>query len=322
MADLISKTGRIFDIHRLSTHDGPGLRTTVFLKGCSLKCAWCHNPESIHSYDQLQFQPNKCIGCDKCIQVCEQKALSKSEVGISINRDLCNSCMDCSSVCPSGAMNRIGENKNVESIFEEVLQDKLFYVHSGGGITISGGEPLIQKDFSYELLSMARENDIHTALDTSLQCDWSAIETVLPLVDLWLVDLKETDPGRQIDSIGVTDELIRENLEKLIQKIDRENISTKIWIRTPIIPGATAREDNIAGIANIINQYKHSVIERWELCSFNNMCGDKYKKLDLHWKFMDTPLISVSDKKQYLDWAKAYNQTSADVRISGLSLKE
>lgn len=315
-------TGKIFDIHRLSTHDGPGMRTTVFMKGCSLKCTWCHNPESIQGYDEIQWLHNKCIVCGACIQACGYDALTMAEDGrIVINRDKCTRCMDCVKACPTGAMNRLGQGRTVEEVFEEVMQDKLFYENSGGGLTVSGGEPLLQYSYVAELLNRAKTEGIHTAVDTSLQVSKASIDAVLPYVDLWLVDRKETDPVRQKAYLGTTSERMDENLAYLLARLEETDLhKPEIWIRTPLIPGATARDENITEIGRTLVELNSPNISKWELCLFNNLCGDKYKKLDLQWEFDGVPLMTKEDKEHFLMIAiQACGESTLDIKISGMT---
>lgn len=311
--------GKIFDIHRLSTHDGPGMRATVFMKGCSLKCTWCHNPESIHSYDELQWLKNKCIGCGACVKTCHQNALTQSDQGIKIDRNKCNRCMNCVTACPTGAMNKLGENTTVNAVIEEILQDRLFYENSGGGVTISGGEPLLQVDFVLELLVQLKNEGIHTAIDTSLQVPISSITKVMPYVDLWLVDMKETNREKQIGFLGTSTEMIEDNFATLISALPEVNSNGKIWVRTPLIPEMTAREENIVEIGQMVNKMNNGSIELWELCTFNNMCGDKYNKLDLDWSLKNLALLSSEEKVMYDALARDVADGSYDIKVSGLT---
>lgn len=311
--------GKIFDIHRLSTHDGPGMRTTVFMKGCSLKCTWCHNPESIQSYSELKWLSHKCIGCGKCFEACEEGALSYVGDNIVIDRDKCTRCMRCAEVCPTGAMQVIGEFRTVDDIFDEIMQDYLFYVNSGGGVTISGGEPLLQGNFVYNLLKKVHDTGIHTAVDTSMQVKDSVIRKIAPYVDLWLVDLKEMDPSLQEGFIGATDEKIRYNIKLLLNLLERTQSTSKIWIRTPLIPTATAREENVKAIGTLINELNNGYIALWELCTFNNLGGDKYQKLNQEWQFDQVPLMTKDEKNSFEAMATSIANGTYEVKVSGLT---
>ena len=179
-----SLRGLIFEIQKMSTEDGPGIRTTIFFKQCPLKCVWCHNPESIHKKLQLQWLAAKCIGCKSCIEACKQKALKLDKKSIHINRDKCNGCGECVARCPSNALNMFGKYWDLEDLYKEIEKDNLYYTKSGGGITVSGGEPTLQPDFVHEFLKKCKENGISTALDTCGYASKNAYEKILPNVDL------------------------------------------------------------------------------------------------------------------------------------------
>ena len=241
--------GRIFDIQRFSLHDGPGIRTTVFLKGCPLRCLWCHNPEGISSAPEVSFLPEKCMVCGECERVCEHRAhrIGANRQGIEVthayDRSRCVTCGRCTSFCDMGALELVGRSVTVEEVMREVAQDRAFYLRSGGGMTVSGGEPLSQIDFTVALLEAAREQGIHRCVETSGFASWERFRPLLNLVNLFLFDWKETDPLRHQAFTGQSNSLIRDNLQALQQA------GAKVQLQCPIVPGFNDRENHFAGIA-------------------------------------------------------------------------
>ena len=196
----------------MSTEDGPGIRSTVFFKGCPLSCIWCHNPEGISREPQVHWVKSRCIGCRGCIEACPEKALAMGDSGITIDRSRCDSCSECVQACPSTAMEAYGEVFSAHDLVREVIKDKVYFQKSGGGVTLSGGEPTMQPVFTGELLSSFKQKSVYTALDTCGQCSWETLEALLPQVDLVLYDLKELDPGNHKRFTGITNKRILQNL--------------------------------------------------------------------------------------------------------------
>ncbi|MFX1356134.1 MAG: glycyl-radical enzyme activating protein [Promethearchaeota archaeon] len=309
--------GLVFQIQKMSTEDGPGIRTTVFFKQCSLKCIWCHNPESILKKKQLEWFKHKCIGCRTCIKVCEQKALSFDEEGLNIDRKKCNNCGICSEECPSTALHMWGELWNLDDLFYEIEKDKVYYTQSKGGITVSGGEPTLQSDFIMAFLRKCKENGISTALDTCGYASRKIFERILPFVDLVLLDIKEIDSNRHEKFTGVPNDLILENAIWISEYI--KNNGKNIWIRTPIIPNYTATEENIRGIGDFIVNKLSNIPERWDLLAFNNLCTSKYERLDMDWPLKNFSLMTDDEIENFYEFAK--QSGVKNVHWSGLTKK-
>jgi len=239
--------GRLLDIKRLSVHDGPGIRTTIFLKGCSLRCRWCHNPESVSPNPEIGFLKNKCIGCGKCAEVCPSGAHVLRNGTHLFTRELCTACGKCVEACLPDALEYYGMELSVEEAVAAVLEDKTFYVQSGGGCTISGGEPLLQADFCAEVFKRLRKNEIHCAIDTSGAVKWESFETVLPCTDLFLYDVKHTDDKLHREHVGSSNRQILNNLKRLSE------CDVPIEIRIPMIPGFNGDEESIAAIGKLLS---------------------------------------------------------------------
>lgn len=244
MADTVPM-GTVFDIQKFSIHDGPGIRTTVFLKGCPLRCAWCHNPESQESAPEISFVPEKCIGCMACVRACPSGCHVVDTGGHVYARDRCERCGACTVECYARALELIGEKMSVAGVLEEVLKDKPFYETSGGGMTISGGEPLAQYAFTKELLSRAKQEDLHTCLETCGYADFERLHALIGLVDLFLYDVKDVDPQKHRDFVGADNVKILSNLKHL------GDTDADIVLRCPIVPGYNDRNDHFDGVADL-----------------------------------------------------------------------
>ena len=281
----------VFEIQRLSTEDGPGIRTTVFFKGCSLACSWCHNPESISARPQLHWIASRCIGCGTCCTICPETALTLLEGGLAIDRSRCTQCGQCAANCPSTAMEVIGTCWRLDDLVHEVLKDRAYFSNSGG-VTAGGGEPGLQAPFLSAFFRTLKEEGIHTAVDTCGCYPRRALEEFLPFTDMVLYDLKEIDPDRHLAFTGRSNEQILDNLKAVGSRMTAGATPQALWIRTPVIPDATATEANIAGLGHWIADHLKGAVTRWELCAFNNLCRDKYLRLDRDWPFKAHPLLS------------------------------
>jgi len=246
--------GTIFDIQRFSIHDGPGIRTTIFLKGCNLKCLWCHNPESQAHHSELLFYQDKCIGCGACKQVCPKN-----------EEDPCVACGNCTMACSQNARELAGKTVSPEEVTEIILKDKKYYLTSGGGITLSGGEPLLQSDFSLEILKKAKANGLHTAIETAGNVKWEIFEKVLPYLDLILFDIKAIDEETHRYCTGVSNKLILENAEKLKKQ------SVKILFRMPVVP--TYNDAEVTNVRAFTEGFD------LELMPYHEIAKNKYRAL-------------------------------------------
>lgn len=288
-------TGRILHLQRLSTEDGPGIRTTVFFKGCPLRCAWCHNPESLSAQLQVQWHADRCLGCRTCLGVCARGCLAMTVDGLSIDRDRCDGCAACAEACPANALEALGKTVSADEVLSELLKDHAYYEASGGGVTLSGGEPTLQPDFAETLLRSLKAHGLATALDTCGQCSSQVLDRLLPFVDLVLYDLKLFDKDQHQAFTGRPNRQILENLLHLSEMIQSQGRPLELWIRTPLIPGATTPDENLRDLGKFISQRLNGAVRRWELCAFNNLCRDKYQRLGLDWAYAQQPLMEAEE---------------------------
>jgi pyruvate formate lyase activating enzyme len=232
-------TGTVFNIMRFSVNDGPGIRTTVFLKGCPLACPWCHNPESIQREEEIILRGDRCIVCVECVDACAQHAIAHVDGHVTTDRTLCTRCGECVSHCYTDARELVGREWTTEEVMEEILRDRVFFDESGGGATISGGEPFLQHEFLESLLLACRRQEIHTAVDTTGCTSPTILERIAPLVDLFLYDLKMMDDAKHREYTGVSNVLILGNLRRLVQW------EKQVIVRIPLVPGVNDDEPNI-----------------------------------------------------------------------------
>jgi pyruvate formate lyase activating enzyme len=264
-------TGLIFDIKRFSIHDGPGIRTTVFFKGCPLSCQWCHNPESQAADVERIFRSNRCVRCGACLVACAAGAISPNGQSFRIDEKKCTLCGACAEACYAEAREMVGRQMTVPDLMREIQRDVVFYDQSGGGLTISGGEPLMQPQFLVALLRAAKEAEIHTALDTCGFAPWKTLEATRGYIDLFLYDLKPMDDRRHRKATGVSNRVILDNVQRLSE------LGHDIILRVPLIPGLTDSEENLRRLAAFAGGLPHLV--GVDLLPYHGTAADKYRRL-------------------------------------------
>jgi pyruvate formate lyase activating enzyme len=304
--DCTGNTGYIFDIKKYAVDDGPGIRTTIFFKGCPLRCAWCHNPESQEGKEEISFHTEKCIGCSRCIKTCPSAAISIINGRAVTDADKCRICGRCAAICPSGAKKLIGRPVSTAQIVEQLEKDVIFYDQSGGGATFSGGEPLMQHRFLCSLLEECKKRRIHTAVDTSCYCQPKVLEEVANLADLFLCDLKHTDSQIHKKFTGVDNTTILENIQRL------SAAGKKIIIRMPVIGGFNDDESNIEESGNFAASLKSLV--RFDILPYHS--GGMAKSERLADGTRQTKFKTPSDK-QLEQVAGKLKKIGLNVRIGG-----
>jgi pyruvate formate lyase activating enzyme len=252
----------------------------------------------------MHWIETRCIGCKTCREVCPEAALSFSEDGVSIHRKLCTVCGLCAGECPSTALELIGRRWKPQDLLEELLKDRAYFEKSDGGVTLSGGDPAKQAPFAAALLKELRHSGIQTAVDTCGICSNGALDLMLPHTDLVLFDIKEFDSEKHKAFTGSSISTVLESLLFICRYMKSHHVPGRLWIRTPIIPGATDRKDNIRGIGDFISTNIADSVERWELCAFNNLCKDKYRRLGMEWAFTDSELMCKSEMENLSNVAR------------------
>jgi len=268
--------GTIFKIKRFSVHDGPGIRTSVFLKGCPLGCVWCHSPEGIGPDISIWYNPNACIRCGRCVEACPEKALGLnigSDQYVSIDRSKCNVTGNCVRICPADAMQFTGMVVSPEEVFSEIEKDIGFYNSSGGGVTLTGGEPLYQPMFAAEILELCRGKQIHTAIETSLFAEEGVIKLISSLTDLVIADMKIFDPVMHKRHTGESNEIIKENFAFLAES------GKNIIVRVPLVEDITATIENRMAIQDYVDSFRKGIPV--ELIEYNTLAANNYKRLGI-----------------------------------------
>ena len=311
-----SERARVFSVQRMSTEDGPGIRTTVFFEGCSLACDWCHNPESIDQHPRAIWHGWKCMGCHSCLAACERGAIERVAEGLRVDAQRCAGCGACSEACPTTAMEPKAVERELSSLLDEVARDRAFYDRSGGGVTVSGGEPTLQAPFVRAFLEGCQAAGLHTALDTCGQCGTGVLRSLLPHADLVLYDLKLLDDDLHRQHTGHGLERILGNLEALWSGDDAGS-APPLWIRTPLIPGVTASADVLQAIGRFLADRLGQRVQRWELCAFNNLCQDKYQRLGLEWAYQGQASMALPELEALAAAARSSGIDPGIVHLSG-----
>jgi pyruvate formate lyase activating enzyme len=286
-------TGLVFNIQRFSTHDGPGIRTTVFLKGCPLRCQWCHNPEGQLRGPELALFADRCINCGVCVEICPQHAVLENDPGPTTDRIICQQCGLCTDWCPAGARERIGQEMPVGEVTRAVARDLPFFEESGGGVTFSGGEPLDQPEFLRGCLAECRALGIHTAVETCGMARWDTLQRVAALTDLFLYDLKVMDEDRHRELTDVGNALILANLKALVAQ------GSSVRVRIPLVPGLTDDAENLDSTARFLNSLARPVTVH--VLPYHRMAVAKYTHLRRHCLLGDLPDMPAADAERAAD---------------------
>jgi pyruvate formate lyase activating enzyme len=300
--------GVVFSIQRFSIHDGPGIRTTVFLKGCSLRCFWCHNPEGIRPKPDLQFFPDRCIGCDECIRVCTHGAAILVDGVRTYDRTKCVVCGECVETCYAGARVLTGKTMTADAVVNEVLQDRAFYETSGGGVTLSGGEPVLQPNFSFAILERCKAEGLHTAIETCGNVRWEDEERMLPVTNLIMMDIKHMDFTKHRWATGAPNERILAAARKFAAT------DKPIIFRIPVIPSVNDTFEEVRAIATFVHELvelrnmqggdgTHTI--SLELLPFHRLAGDKYRSLYMDYRAKDLKTPTKEHMQALAEVAKA-----------------
>lgn len=298
-------TGLISNIQKYSIHDGPGIRTTVFMKGCPLLCAWCHNPETQVFLPEIVWYKDKCIGCRSCLEACPEQALALTEKGVSLDMEKCTRCGKCAAACPTLAMERLGQEMTVEELLAEVAKDEPFYEQSKGGVTLSGGEPLSQAEFAAEFLRACKDKGYHTTVDTSGFVPQRVFEQVLPYVDLFLYDVKHLDNDQHEKYMKAPNEAILRNLRWLAAR------HANIWVRVPLIPSVNDDPQHIKRIGELTRELG---LREIYLLPYHKMAQAKYKRLRLPYTL---PMLEDPTEEEMAPLAQILSDLGLNVHIGG-----
>lgn len=307
------KKGLILRIEKTSIHDGQGLRTVVFFKGCPLRCQWCSTPESHRMYIEKGNMQNRCTGCGTCVELCPEKALTLNENGkITISKEKCRLNLACYEICPQSVYKKYGIYMTVYELAKEISKDEIFYYHSGGGVTFSGGEPLMQPGFLAEIMKSCKHRGIHTAMETSFFAPYPNIEKILPYLDTLYVDIKHMDSNIHERYTGVENDLILSN----ICKVDDSDYPIEIHVRIPLIPSINDTRENLLSVLNFCKDLKS--LQEIELLPYHRLGIETYKHLGLEYKLSHIAVPTLSKIKELYEFMLS-NSQGIRIRIgSGL----
>lgn len=302
----MSRQGIVFNIQRFTIHDGPGLRTELFLKGCLMRCEWCSNPESWAPHIEVGVYKTKCIShkkCGACEEACPYPGTLQFTRGklVSIDRSQCTNCLACYNECPSDALKQWGKAMTVEECMKEIRKDKAYYEQSGGGVTVSGGDPLVQSDFVADLFMACKQEGIQTCCESTFNVEWEEVEKILPFTDIIISDIKHMDSYIHQQRTGAGNELILENLIRLAE-LDQE-----IILRIPVIPGFNDDMENIKATADFIIDKMGNKIRTLQLLSFMRLGEEKYASLGIPYKMADVKINRKAFQKHVSEIADYFN---------------
>lgn len=306
----MSNSAVITNIQQFSAHDGPGIRTTVFLKGCSLSCKWCANPENIHHTPELMYRCGKCLGCGRCIDACENNAISMGDGKLQIDRKHCVHCGKCAAACCTEACSLVGETYTVDELMAVIEKDRTFYETSGGGVTFSGGEPLLFPSFLSEVTQKCAEEGIHIAIETCGNVPWKNVEAVLPYVDLFLYDIKIIEENKHISFCGMTNQSILENFTRLCHTQHRRG---KIIVRIPIIFGINDGSEDLEKLGQFILPLTDQ-IDAVHCLPYHDLGLSKYDALGVAYEISD---IEMKDDDYMMRIKKQMEKYHPAVQIGG-----
>lgn len=291
--------GLISNIERFAIHDGPGIRTLVFMKGCPLRCRWCSSPQTWNHRPEILHDAQKCLGCGTCIDSCPASVFSLSgEESLLIDRERCDGCGECSRVCPNGALEYIGRYVSAEELLQEVIKDSAFYRRSGGGVTVGGGEPTLQIEFLTEFFKLCRQRGIHTSIETCGYFRWERFVHVLPYLSLIHMDLKHMDDDRHRELTGVSNRPIVENAIRIAER-------KPLIFRVPVVPGCNDDEDNIKATAKFAASLGPNLL-RIDLLPYHKMGSQTYSRLGLTYTLEETEPLLRSDMERLQEIVRSY----------------